>query len=210
GGHGQFGDVVLEIRPLPRGAGFEFTDTITGGVVPKQYFSSVEAGIREYLKCGPLGFPVVDIAVNLADGSYHSVDSSDMAFQQAARIGMKEGMAQCSPVLLEPIYKVEIYTPNEATARITAMVPQRRGQILGFNPRPEWDGWDVVEALMPQAEMGHLSIELRSATAGVATYRARFDHMAELTGRIADDVMNRQKAAGRRFAAAGRQRRPAS
>jgi len=195
GGHGQFGDVVLEIRPLPRGAGFEFTDTITGGVVPKQYFSSVEAGVREYLKCGPLGFPVVDIAVNLADGSYHSVDSSDMAFQQAARIGMKEGMAQCSPVLLEPIYKVEIYTPNEATARITAMVPQRRGQILGFNPRPEWDGWDVVEALMPQAEMGHLIIELRSATAGVATYRARFDHMAELTGRIADDVMNRQKAA---------------
>ena len=195
GGHGQFGDVVLEIRPLPRGAGFEFTDTITGGVVPKQYFSSVEAGIREYLKCGPLGFPVVDIAVNLADGSYHSVDSSDMAFQQAARIGMKEGMAQCSPVLLEPIYKVEIYTPNEATARITAMVPQRRGQILGFNPRPEWDGWDVVEALMPQAEMGHLIIELRSATAGVATYRAKFDHMAELTGRIADDVMNRQKAA---------------
>ena len=195
GGHGQFGDVVLEIRPLPRGAGFEFTDTITGGVVPKQYFSSVEAGVREYLKCGPLGFPVVDIAVNLADGSYHSVDSSDMAFQQAARIGMKEGMAQCSPVLLEPIYKVEIYTPNEATARITAMVPQRRGQILGFNPRPEWDGWDVVEALMPQAEMGHLIIELRSATAGVATYRAKFDHMAELTGRIADDVMNRQKAA---------------
>src|SRR5690606_19972254 len=123
GGHGQFGDVVLEIRPLPRGSGFEFSDTITGGVVPKQYFSSVEAGVREYLKCGPLGFPVVDIAVNLADGSYHSVDSSDMAFQQAARIGMKEGMAQCSPVLLEPIYKVEIYTPNEATARITAMVP---------------------------------------------------------------------------------------
>jgi elongation factor G len=187
--------VVLDIRPLPRGTGFEFTDTITGGVVPKQYFSSVENGVREYLKAGPLGFPVVDVAVNLADGSYHSVDSSDMAFQQAARIGMKEGMAQCSPVLLEPIFKVEIYTPSDTTARVTAIVPQRRGQILGFDARPDWDGWDVVEALMPQAEIGNLIVELRSATAGVATYRAKFDHMAELTGRIADDVMNRQHKA---------------
>jgi len=192
GGHGQFGDVVLDIRPLPRGTGFEFTDTITGGVVPRQYFSSVEAGVRDYLKSGPLGFPVVDIAVNLADGSYHSVDSSDMAFQQAARIGMKEGLAQCAPVLLEPIFRVEIYTPSEATARVTAIVPQRRGQILGFDARPDWEGWDVVEALMPQAEIGNLIVELRSATAGVATYRAKFDHMAELTGRIADEVMNRQ------------------
>ena len=116
GGHGQFGDVVIEIKPLPRGSGFKFTDTITGGVVPKQYIQSVETGIRDYLKSGPLGFPVVDIAVNLSDGSYHAVDSSDMAFQMAASIGMKEGMAQCSPVLLEPIMKVEIATPSEATA----------------------------------------------------------------------------------------------
>ncbi len=192
GGHGQFGDVVLDIKPLPRGSGFQFTDTITGGVVPKQYIPSVEAGIQEYLKSGPLGFPVVDVAVNLADGSYHTVDSSDMAFQQAARIGMKEGMAQCSPVLLEPIFKVEIFTPSDATARVTAIVPQRRGQILGFDARPDWDGWDVVEALMPQAEIGNLIVDLRSATAGVATYRARFDNMAELTGRMADEVMNRQ------------------
>lgn len=190
GGHGQFGDVVLEIRPLPRGTGFEFTDTITGGVVPKQYIPSVETGIRDYLKAGPLGFPVVDIAVNLSDGSYHTVDSSDMAFQQAARLGMKEGMAACSPVLLEPILKVEIYTPSETTAKVTAIVPQRRGQILGFDGRPGWDGWDVVEATMPQAEIGNLIIELRSATAGVASYVARFDHMAELTGRLADEVMN--------------------
>ena len=190
GGHGQFGDVVIEIKPLPRGAGFEFTDTITGGVVPKQYIPSVEAGVREYLKAGPLGFPVVDVAVNLSDGSYHSVDSSDMAFQQAARIGMKEGMAACSPVLLEPILRVEIYTPSDATARVTALVPQRRGQILGFDARPGWDGWDVVEAMMPQAEIGNLIVELRSATAGVASYVARFEHMAELTGRIADEVLS--------------------
>jgi elongation factor G len=192
GGHGQFGDVVLDIKPLPRGTGFEFTETITGGVVPKQYIPSVEHGIRDYLKSGPLGFPVVDLTVNLSDGSYHSVDSSDMAFQLAARLAMKEGLATCSPVLLEPILKVEVYTPSDSTARITAIVSQRRGQILGFDARPDWSGWDVVEAMMPQAEIADLIIELRSATAGVASYRARFDHMAELTGRLADEVMNQQ------------------
>jgi elongation factor G len=190
GGHGQFGDVVLQIKPLPRGSGFQFTDTITGGVVPKTYIQSVETGIRDYLRNGPLGFPVVDVAVNLSDGSYHAVDSSDMAFQMAAKLGMKEGMAQCSPVLLEPIMKVEIVTPSDATARIIALIPQRRGQILGYDARPDWPGWDVVEATMPQAEIGDLIIELRSATAGVASYRASFDHMAELTGRLADEAMN--------------------
>ena len=190
GGHGQFGDVVIDIKPLPRGSGFKFTDTITGGVIPKQYIQSVETGIRDYLRSGPLGFPVVDLAVNLSDGSFHSVDSSDMAFQMAAKIGMKEGMAQCSPVLLEPIMKVEIFTPSDATAKITALVPQRRGQILGYDARPGWPGWDVVEATMPQSEIGDLIIELRSATSGVASYRASFDHMAELTGRLADEAMN--------------------
>jgi elongation factor G len=190
GGHGQFGDVVLEIKPLPRGTGFQFTDTITGGVVPKTYIQSVETGIRDYLKSGPLGFPVVDVAVNLSDGSYHAVDSSDMAFQMAAKIAMREGMAACSPVLLEPIMKVEIFTPSDATAKITGIIPQRRGQILGYDARPGWPGWDVVEAMMPQSEIGDLIIELRSATSGVASYRAEFDHMAELTGRLADEAMN--------------------
>ncbi|ODT06689.1 MAG: elongation factor G [Mesorhizobium sp. SCN 65-20] len=189
GGHGQFGDVVIEIKPLPRGSGFEFTDTITGGVVPKQYIPSVEAGVRDFLKTGPLGFPVVDVAVNLSDGSYHTVDSSDMAFQMAAKIAMKEGMAACSPVLLEPVMKVEIFTPSDATARIIALVPQRRGQILGYDARDGWPGWDVVEVTMPQSEIGDLIIELRSATAGAATYRAEFDHMSELTGRLADEAM---------------------
>lgn len=190
GGHGQFGDVVIEIKPLPRGSGFQFTDTITGGVVPKTYIQSVETGVRDYLKSGPLGFPVVDVAVNLSDGSYHAVDSSDMAFQMAARLAMKEGMAACLPVLLEPVMKVEIVTPSDATSKIIALIPQRRGQILGYDARPDWPGWDVVEATMPQAEIGDLIIELRSATAGVASYRAVFDHMAELTGRLADDAMN--------------------
>jgi elongation factor G len=190
GGHGQFGDAVLQIKPLPRGSGFEFTDTITGGVVPKTYIQSVETGVRDYLRCGPLGFPVVDVAVNLSDGSYHAVDSSDMAFQMAAKLAMREGMAACSPVLLEPIMKVEIVTPSDGTAKIIALIPQRRGQILGYDAREGWPGWDVVEATMPQAEIGDLIIELRSATAGVATYVATFSHMAELTGRLADDAMN--------------------
>ncbi|UVC17816.1 elongation factor G [Mesorhizobium onobrychidis] len=190
GGHGQFGDVVIEIKPLSRGSGFQFTDTITGGAVPKTYIQSVETGVRDYLKSGPLGFPVVDVAVNLSDGSYHAVDSSDMAFQMAAKLAMKEGMAACSPVLLEPIMKVEIVTPSDATSRIIALIPQRRGQILGYDARPGWPGWDVVEATMPQAEIGDLIIELRSATAGVASYRASFDHMAELTGRLADEALN--------------------
>ena len=190
GGHGQFGDVQIEIKPLPRGSGFEFTDTITGGVVPKTYIPSVEAGVRDFLKSGPFGFPVVDIAVNLSDGSYHSVDSSDMAFQMAAKLAMKEGMPACSPVLLEPVMKVEIATPSEATARITALIPQRRGQILGYDARDGWPGWDVVEATMPQAEIGDLIVELRSASSGVASFKASFDHMAELTGRLADDVMS--------------------
>jgi elongation factor G len=190
GGHGQFGDVVLEIRPLPRGAGFEFTDTITGGVVPKQYIPSVEAGVRDFLKAGSFGFPLVDLAVNLSDGSFHAVDSSDMAFQMAARLAMREAIASCAPVILEPIMRIEVFTPSDATARVTAILPQRRGQILGFDARPGWDGWDVVEAMMPQAEIGDLIVELRSATAGVATYRATFDHMAELTGRQADEVAN--------------------
>ena len=190
GGHGQFGDIVIDIKPLPRGSGFKFDDTITGGVVPKQYIPSVEAGVRDFLRSGPLGFPMVDLAVTLTDGSYHTVDSSDMAFQMAAKIAMKEGAAACSPVMLEPIMKVEIFTPTDATARITGLVPQRRGQILGYDAREGWPGWDVVEATMPQAEISDLIIELRSATAGVASYRATFDHMAELTGRLADDAMN--------------------
>lgn len=195
GGHGQFGDVVLEVKPLLRGAGFEFTDTITGGVVPKQYIPSVEAGVRDFIRSGPLGFPMVDLAVNLSDGSYHTVDSSDMAFQMAARLAMKEAVEEAGSVLLEPVMRVTIFTPNDATARVTAMVPQRRGQILGYDARQGWDGWDAVEATIPENELGDLIIELRSVTAGVGTYVARFDHLAELAGRLADEAAQRARAA---------------
>lgn len=190
GGHGQFGDVVLKIRPLPRGSGFQFDDTIAGGVVPKQFIPSVEIGVADYLQHGPLGgFPVVDIGVTLTDGSYHSVDSSDMAFRQAGRLGMSEGLPKCDPVLLEPIMEVEIAVPNDATARVNGMIPQRRGQIQGFDAREGWPGWDVIKAQIPETEIGDLIVDLRSATAGVGTFTARFHHLAELTGRLADHAL---------------------
>jgi elongation factor G len=195
GGHGQFGDVVIDIQPRPRGTGFQFTEKITGGVVPRQFIPSVEIGVKDYLQHGPLGFPVVDVAVTLLDGSYHTVDSSDMAFRQAARIGMSEGMPKCSPVLLEPIMAVEVAVPSDATARINGIISQRRGHILGFDAREGWEGWDVVQAQIPASEMESLIVDLRSATSGVGTYKANFDHLAELTGRLADQVLAAHKQA---------------
>jgi elongation factor G len=195
GGHGQYGDVVLDIKPLPRGGGFSFADKITGGVVPRNYIPSVEEGIIDALKHGPLGFPVVDLTVALIDGSYHTVDSSDMAFRTAGRIGIAEGLPQCQPVLLEPIDLVEIVCPSDATAKINALMSSRRGQILGFDTREGWDGWDVVRAKMPEAEIGDLIVEIRSATAGSGTFTFKFDHMAELTGRTADQIVAARRAA---------------
>jgi elongation factor G len=195
GGHGQFGDVVLRIKPLPRGSGFNFDEEITGGVVPRNYIPSVEEGVIDALKHGPLGFPVVDIAVTLIDGSYHTVDSSDMAFRTAGRIGIVEALPQCNPVLLEPIHSVEIVCPSEATAKINAILSGRRGQILGFDTREGWAGWDVVKALMPESEIGDLIIEVRSATAGVGTFTFKFDHMQELTGKPADQIVAARRAA---------------
>src|SRR5215218_350450 len=195
GGHGQFGDVMIEIKPLPRGEGFAFQDHITGGVVPRQYIPSVETGVRDALKCGPLGYPVVDLAVALTDGSYHTVDSSDAAFQAAARLALSEALPKAKPVLLEPVLSVEITIPTDALSKATGLVTGRRGQILGYDSRPGWPGWDVLSAMIPESEIGDLIVELRSATAGVGTFSTRFDHMAELSGRPADMAMQAAKEA---------------
>jgi elongation factor G len=189
GGHGQFGDVVLDIKPMPRGGGFEFVDKIVGGAVPRNYIGAVEEGVVDALVRGPLGFPVIDVHVTLTDGSYHSVDSSDQAFRTAARIGMSEGLPQCQPVLLEPIHVVEIVCPTDATAKINAILSGRRGQILGFDTREGWPGWDRVRAMMPEAEIGELIVELRSATAGAGSFTRQFDRMAEVTGRAAEQII---------------------
>jgi elongation factor G len=193
GGHGQFGDVVIDVKPRRRGDGFAFDEKVHGGTVPRQYFSSVEAGVKDALTRGPLGFPVVDVAVTLTDGSYHSVDSSDMAFRAAAKIAIGEALPKARPVLLEPILSVDIAVPSEAMSRATGLVSARRGQILGYDSRPGWEGWDVLKAQIPEAEIGDLIVELRSATAGVGSYASHFDHLAELNGKPADVVIAQQK-----------------
>jgi len=193
GRHGQYGDVVLDIAPLARGEGFRFVETVHGGSVPRQYFSSIEAGCEDALARGPLGFRVVDIAATLRDGSYHAVDSSDMAFRTAARMGMSEALAAAGPVLLEPILHVEIALPNDAMSRVTGIITARRGQILGFDAREGWQGWDILRPLMPESAMDGLIVELRSATSGAGNYTSRFDHLAELAGKPADSVVAHQR-----------------
>ncbi|MBT6406421.1 MAG: elongation factor G [Rhodospirillaceae bacterium] len=189
GGHGEFGDVHLDIKPLPRGSGFQFDDSITGGVVPKQYIPAVEHGVKEFMARGPLGFPVVDVSVTLTDGQFHAVDSSDMAFKKAAQQAMREGLPSCNPVLLEPIFDVTIALPNSFTSGIQRLVSGRRGQILGFDAKDGWQGWDEIKVQLPQSEMHDLIIELRSMTQGVGTYEWAFDHLQEFSGKDADKVI---------------------
>ena len=188
GGHGQFADITIEVKPLPRGAGHAFVDSVVGGAIPRNYIPAVEEGVMDYLKQGPLGFPVVDVSVNLITGQFHAVDSSDQAFKTASRMAMQEAMAKCEPVLLEPIHVVEISVPNAFTSRVQRIVSGRRGQILGFDAKPGWNGWDQVAANLPLAEIHDLIVELRSVTLGVGTYTDRFDHLQELTGKLAEKV----------------------
>jgi elongation factor G len=189
GGHGQFGDVIIEVRPLGRGEGFHFEEKIHGGAIPKQWIPAVEDGVREALRKGPLGFTVVDIGVTLIDGSYHSVDSSELAFRLAGRMAMHEALGAAQPHLLEPMHKLSVVCPTSATSRISSAVASRRGQMLGLAPRDGWTGWDRIEALIPEAELTGLEAELRSQSQGLATYEAEFDHLAELNGPLADKVI---------------------
>jgi len=189
GGHGAFGDVYLDIKPLARGEGFQFHETIVGGVVPKQYIPGVEAGVREYLQQGPLGYPVVDVDVTLTDGSYHSVDSSEQAFKQAARIAMTEGIVQCDPILLEPVLLVDIFTPNEFTSKVLQLVSAHRGQILGYEGVRDWKNWDQVNAYLPQGEMQDFIIELRSLSLGVGFFNWQYDHLEIVPDKVSHQVL---------------------
>ena len=194
GGHGQFADVKVEIRALGRGEGFVFEDKIVGGAIPRNYIPAVEVGVRDYADRGPLGFPVVDFAVTLVDGQFHAVDSSDMAFKTAGRMAVQEGLPKCSPVLLEPIDEVTIAVPSEYTPKAQRILSSRRGQILGFDSRPGWEGWDEVKAYLPRSECHDLIVDLRSLTLGLGTFSAKFDHLQELTGREADKVVEFRKS----------------
>jgi elongation factor G len=189
GGHGQFGDVYLDIKPLPRGEGFTFTETIVGGVVPRQYIPGVENGVREFLTHGPLGFPLVDVQVTLTNGSYHTVDSSEQAFKQAARLAMQTGIPQAQPTLLEPILKIDVNTPTEFTSKVLQLLSGKRGQILGYEGRDDWQGWDNVSAYLPQAEMHDFIVELRSLTLGVGSFHWEYDHLQEVPEKLAERIL---------------------
>ena len=194
GGHGQFGDVYLDVEPLPRGDGFLFTTAIVGGVVPRQYLSGIEMGVRESLDRGPLGFPVVDVAVKLTDGSHHAVDSSEQAFKQAARAAMQLAMADGTSVLLEPIAQVEISAPADFTAKVLQLVNGRRGQVLGYGPKNGWSGWDTVSAHMPEVEMQDFIVDLRSQTMGVGTFSWQPEHLQEVPAKLVDRILTRINA----------------
>ncbi len=183
GGHGQFGDVYLDIQPLTRGEGFRFAETIVGGVVPRQYIPGVEAGVRDQLAQGPLGYPVVDVAVTLTSGSYHSVDSSEQAFRQAARQAMQEALTTAEPMLLEPVLAITLSVPTPFTAAALKLVNGRRGQVLGYDRKPDWEDWDEIVAQLPQAELTPLPVDPRSATQGAGCFTWEPYHLEEVPDR---------------------------
>jgi elongation factor G len=173
---------------VPRGEGFQFIDKVVGGAVPRNFIPAVGEAAQEATGKGPFGYPVVDVSVTLVDGGFHAVDSSDMAFKTATHQAMREALAKADPVLLEPIDRVTVSVPNDFTARAQRLLNGRRGQILGFAEKDGWPGWDELEALVPEAELHDLIIELRSQTMGLGTFCKRFDHLAEtsaVAGRIA-------------------------
>ena len=189
GGAGQFADVKLTVEPAPRGDGFEFTESIHGGAVPRNYIPAVNHGAEDAMAKGPLGFPVIDVHVNLHDGLHHSVDSSDLAFRIAGRGAVTKGLAEAQPVLLEPIYEVRFQAPSVFTGALNPMISSQRGQILGFDRDDSAEGWDEVRALMPGAALEELINHLRSATQGVGRYSAEFANYQELYGREADEIV---------------------
>jgi elongation factor G len=192
GGSGQFADVKLKVAPAARGEGFSFEQTIHGGSVPRNYFPAVENGARDATDRGPLGFPVVDIHVNLYDGQHHAVDSSDMAFRIAARGGVREALEGASPVLLEPIYDVKFSVPSVYTGSLNPLVSSRRGQVLGFDRAADCEGWDLFRAQLPGTALDGLIADLRSITQGVGRYEAEFSHYHEVYGKDAERMIEKR------------------
>ena len=194
GGHGQFADVTIEARPLPRGSGIVFQSRVVGGAVPKQWIPAVEQGVRDGLAKGPMGFPVTDLEVTVTDGQTHSVDSSEMAFRIVGRLAIDDALKAAGSVLLEPIEKLTVYSPTLSASHVTSALTARRGQILGLTPREDWRGWERIEAYLPQSERQDLIAELRGLTQGLGAFEADFDHMSELHGRLADEAAQGARA----------------
>lgn len=195
GGRGQYGHVVIEIEPLERGKGFVFENAIVGGVIPKEFIPSVEKGVREAMQNGVLaGYPVVDVKVRLFDGSYHEVDSSDIAFQIAGSIAFKEAMKKADPVLLEPIMEVEVETPDEYVGDVIGDLNSRRGKIVGMENKGVIT---VVRAYVPLAEMFGYATTLRSLTQGRGTFIMKFSHYEEVPQHVAEQIIGERSAAAK-------------
>jgi elongation factor G len=195
GGRGQYGHAVVEIEPLPRGGGFEFVDRITGGVIPKEFIKPVEEGVREAMETGVLaGYPVVDVRVTLVDGSYHEVDSSELAFKIAGSLAFKDAAQKAKPVLLEPVMKVEVTTPEAYMGDVLADLNARRGRIQAMEQR---QGLRVITALVPLAEMFGYATDLRSRTQGRAVYTMEFSHYEEVPATVAEQVLQGRLAVAR-------------
>jgi len=190
GGRGQYGHVVLKIEPLPVGDGYEFVNEVVGGVIPKEYISSVDKGIQESMENGVFaGFKMEGVKVTLFDGSFHEVDSSEMAFKIAGSMGFREGAKQCNPVLLEPVMNVELVSPEEYMGDIVGDINRRRGMIKEMDESPSGK---VVRAEVPLREMFGYSTALRSLSQGRATYSMEFDKFAEVPKNIAAEIVNKQ------------------
>lgn len=188
GGAGQFADVALTVGPVTRGEGFRFAEVVKGGAVPRNYIPSVEEGARDALAKGPLGFPVIDVAVTLTDGKHHAVDSSDYAFRTAGRQGVKEALAKAGPVLLQPVDRVDVHIPSVYSGAMVSLISSLKGQVLGFDRNPACRGWDIFRALLPASAEEELVAALGSATQGTAWHEANFDHYEELYGREAERI----------------------
>ncbi|HRR39610.1 MAG TPA: hypothetical protein P5244_00100 [Syntrophales bacterium] len=192
GGRGQYGDTWLEIEPLPRGGGFEFVDKIIGGAIPRQYIPAVEKGIVEAMQEGSLaGYPVVDVRVSLVDGSFHTVDSSEMAFKIAGSMGFKKGMLECQPVLLEPIVNIDIEIPDEYMGDVIGDLNSRRGRVLGMDTK---GSHQVIKGQVPLAEILSYAPDLRSITSGRGTFSYQFSHYEEVPSFLAEKIIAAAKA----------------
>jgi elongation factor G len=186
GGRGQYGHVWLQVEPKERGGGFEFADKTVGGVIPREFISSVQTGVKEALENGPIAsYPVIDVRVALVDGSYHEVDSSEMSFRMAGSIGMRKGLEHGDPILLEPIMKIEVLTPEESFGDIMADINGRRGHVSGIDSRA---GLQVVRALVPLAETFGYATDLRSLSQGRASHNMEFDHYEEVPPSVVEKL----------------------
>jgi elongation factor G len=189
GGRGQYGHVWLETDPLPAGQGIVFENAIIGGVIPREYISAVEAGVREALENGVLaGFPMVDIRVRLVDGSYHEVDSSDIAFKIAGSMGLKEAVQKAGPILLEPLMRVDVVAPDPNTGDVIGDISSRRGRVEGLEPHGP--GVQIIHAFVPMAEMFGYATRLRSATQGRGTFTMEFQRYQPVDPALAERVLS--------------------